>query len=170
MLFGAAVIYLHVFPCFGIGVLAVEQGTQQLPRLADLDGLTGLPNRRCFIEQAKPLRLCRYGGEAFCLLLPQTTSLQATKLAARLRQYVSQREFEKSDSLHLPIALSIGVNSRPYKQQVLSLGALFSLADDAHGLAKCQGRNQVMAAASLLESRSKKLKIAIHKYASHSLI
>ncbi|WP_374556569.1 GGDEF domain-containing protein [Aquitalea pelogenes] len=172
-----------------------ENGAQQLQRLADLDGLTGVPNRRSFVELASKLLqrqpvysllvididhfkqvndqhghlagdqvlrqlgeqlrllarqddlLCRYGGEEFCLLLPETRAAQALALAERLRLQVSQQIFYAGNDLQLAITLSIGVSSSPRAQQPLALDAMFALADEALYLAKRQGRNQVVAAA-----------------------
>lgn len=172
-----------------------ENGTQQLQRLADMDGLTSLPNRRSFVELAnsvlsrqpvysllvididhfkqvndrhghqagdqvlrqlgEQLRLlarqndllCRYGGEEFCLLLPETKPAQALALVERLRLHVSQQVFDVGHGVQLAITLSIGVSSSPRAQQALALDTMFALADEALYLAKQQGRNQVVAAA-----------------------
>ena len=172
-----------------------ENGAQQLQRLADLDGLTSLPNRRSCMELASNLSnrqpvysllvididhfkqvndrhghqagdqvlrqlgeqlrlqarqgdlLCRYGGEEFCLLLPETKAAQALALAERLRLQVSQQVFDAGNGMQLAITLSIGVSSSPRAQQALTLDAMFALADEALYLAKRQGRNQVAAAA-----------------------
>ena len=176
-----------------------ENGTQQLQRLADLDGLTSLPNRRSFIELAtralqrqseysllvididhfkqvndryghlagdqvlrqlgEQLRLlarqgdllCRYGGEEFCLLLPETKQLQAQILAERLRVHVCQQIFDVGNGVQLAITLSIGVSSSPRTQQALTLDAMFALADEALYRAKRNGRNQVMIAEQQLD-------------------
>jgi diguanylate cyclase (GGDEF)-like protein len=164
-----------------------ENSAQQLQRLADLDGLTSLPNRRSFVELASRLLqrqpvysllvididhfkqvndryghlagdqvlrqlgeqlrllarqddlLCRYGGEEFCLLLPETKPAQALALAERLRLQVSAQIFDVGNGVQLAITLSIGVSSSPRAQQALALEAMFALADEALYLAKRRG-------------------------------
>lgn len=181
---------------FGLALALVfwqfENGTSHLKKLANLDGLTGLPNRRSFIELGKQLLsrhpassllvididhfkqvndnhghqagdqvlrqlggqlrqlarqhdlLCRYGGEEFCILLPQTTAQQAAKLAERLRLQISQEIFVIEDGTTLPVTLSIGGASTEGSKDRPRLGGLFTRADKALYQAKKQGRNQVV--------------------------
>jgi len=86
----------------------------------------------------------RYGGEEFAVILPHTSSQQATLLAERLRQRVADRVFRAGASAPgLSVTVSAGVAS-------LLPGAtaqdLVLLADQALYLAKDGGRNRVVVA------------------------
>ncbi len=84
---------------------------------------------------------CRYGGEEFCLILPETDSLGARSLAEDLRLAVN------SDVIHyqeLKLSLTISCGISTYQQQKGLLPEhIFSAADEALYLAKNNGRNQV---------------------------
>ncbi len=83
---------------------------------------------------------CRYGGEEFCLILPDTDTLGAIEFAENLRQKVSQTKFEFDDVI-LNITISCGVST--YNQQAdASPEKIFAAADKALYLAKNNGRNQ----------------------------
>ncbi len=83
---------------------------------------------------------CRYGGEEFCLILPDTDTLGAIEFAESLRQKVSQTKFEFDDII-LNITISCGVST--YNQQAdASPEKIFAAADKALYLAKNNGRNQ----------------------------
>lgn len=83
----------------------------------------------------------RYGGEEFCLLLPETGLAEAKELAERLRRAVEKEAF-------------IGEHTQPGARLTISLGvAMFVPGDDPKALvvradaalynAKQQGRNRV---------------------------
>jgi diguanylate cyclase (GGDEF)-like protein len=90
--------------------------------------------------------LCRYGGEEFCVLLPDADAGQARAVAERLRDAV---EANVGLGLHLPaapvITASFGVAAvdalRP------NLEALIGAADAALYESKRAGRNRVTVAA-----------------------
>jgi len=84
---------------------------------------------------------CRYGGEEFCLILPDTDKLGAIELAELLRQDIAQQVIIFEDQ-QIQFTISCGVTT--YQQQVeLSPEQLFTLADKALYQAKQLGRNQV---------------------------
>ena len=75
--------------------------------------------------------VCRYGGEEFIIILPQTDKLAAKIVAERLRV-----QFE----LYLPATVSIGIASIPEDAQGIS--ALIDKADGALYQAKKSGKNK----------------------------
>ena len=85
---------------------------------------------------------CRYGGEEFCLILPETDSQGAISLAEEVRNAVESEEFI-IDELSLSITISCGVSTYQQEKQAAP-EQLFAAADKALYQAKHQGRNQVI--------------------------
>jgi diguanylate cyclase (GGDEF)-like protein/putative nucleotidyltransferase with HDIG domain len=89
----------------------------------------------------------RFGGEEFCILLPETEPEQALQIAERIRQAVAAAEFEvetSSEPIHATI--SMGVASFPRDGQ--DSNQIIHEADLAVYRAKLQGRNRVLDASS----------------------
>lgn len=87
--------------------------------------------------------LSRYGGEEFCILLPETGLAEAQALAERLRSSVAESPV-KALGHSVPITVSAGVAcSRPDDSRV----TLLARADSALYAAKQAGRNRVEAMA-----------------------
>jgi len=83
---------------------------------------------------------CRYGGEEFCLIVPDTDTLGALELAENLRQKISVSTFEFEEQ---KIAMTISCGVATYTQQKeASPEKLFAAADKALYQAKSNGRNQ----------------------------
>jgi diguanylate cyclase (GGDEF)-like protein len=166
---------------------------QQARSLANLDGLTGIYNRRYFeqrileeierhrrysgslalilldIDHFKKLNdefghllgdevlrqvsamfrqhlrkidvVCRYGGEEFAILVPETSGTNAFAVAEKLRKMVESWHFP---GVPRPVTISAGVAA--YPQDGRSRDELMKAADDALYAAKQQGRNRVLAA------------------------
>ncbi|WP_240902603.1 MULTISPECIES: diguanylate cyclase [Aquitalea] len=83
--------------------------------------------------------VCRWGGEEFVILLPQTSRDNALLLAESLRQTVAQTRHDKLPA----ITVSIGVAIHQEQETVESL---IMRVDSALYQAKNQGRNCVIAA------------------------
>jgi diguanylate cyclase (GGDEF)-like protein len=84
---------------------------------------------------------CRYGGEEFCLILPETDALGAMTLAEELRLSVCAQAVQ-FQNLEIELTISCGVST--YQQETTALPEhLFSAADKALYKAKDNGRNQV---------------------------
>ena len=82
----------------------------------------------------------RYGGEEFCLILPDTDATGALSLAEILRQNIADQPFiydEKSISL----TVSNGIYTY-VQQENVTPEQIFSRADKALYQAKNNGRNQ----------------------------
>ena len=178
---------------------ALAKANVTLARMARLDSLTQLPNRRSFDEtleqewqrlarEEKDLSLilcdidcfkqyndtyghqagddclqkvakalqdcarragdmaCRYGGEEFIFLLPNTHLDGATRFADRVRQTVESLALPHTTSQAAPVVtLSLGVAARIPSADT-DPEALIKAADDALYQAKEAGRNRVVAA------------------------
>jgi two-component system, cell cycle response regulator len=86
--------------------------------------------------------VARYGGEEFVLLLPETGTEGARVFAERLRERISEHDFELDDGTRNHLTCSIGVATFP-SPRVSSTEDLFARADEALYRAKSGGRNQV---------------------------
>lgn len=84
---------------------------------------------------------CRYGGEEFCVIMPNTVSPGIADAAERFRQTVEEMTV---DGLHVTISIGIGIY--PSQEEVESPEAIIKLADRALYEAKEQGRNRVCSA------------------------
>ncbi len=80
---------------------------------------------------------CRYGGEEFAVILPNTPQDKATAAAERLRRAVAALDIEG-----LEVTVSIGVAARP-PHMTDSRDTLVKAADQALYAAKQAGRNRV---------------------------
>ncbi|WP_234087109.1 diguanylate cyclase [Azonexus sp. R2A61] len=171
-----------------------EAARQALENLANLDGLTGLTNRRCFLLQAehelqraqrylRPIAvgmadldyfkrlndtyghaagdavlrafavlvqeslrqtdlICRYGGEEFVFLFPESTVAEAEVLAERLRSRCADYDIRLPDERVVRVTVSIGLADAGQG----SIESALKLADAALYTAKRQGRNRVVRA------------------------
>lgn len=85
--------------------------------------------------------ICRYGGEEFVLILPQTTLAMAVKVAQRVRLTLQQTPVAYADSW-FSITASLGVALYQANDR-MSFEAFVDKADQYLYQAKQQGRNQV---------------------------
>lgn len=86
-------------------------------------------------------QICRYGGEEFCVVLPETDVGGARTVAERVRATVEKMVFEVSGQ-HVPVTISIGVAVQvPLDAE--SCSQLVALADQALYQSKDAGRNCV---------------------------
>jgi diguanylate cyclase (GGDEF)-like protein len=86
----------------------------------------------------------RFGGEEFCVLLPQTSAAEAEQTTERLRVKLAQLSVPASDgtqSIALQVTVSIGVAALEASR--LDLEELIAAADAALYQAKGAGRNRV---------------------------
>ena len=89
---------------------------------------------------------CRYGGEEFGLILPETGPEQALEVAERIRATVAREPIDLPDGGRLRISVSIGVAGAP--RNGVDEERLVAAADLALYEAKRTGRNRVCMAAS----------------------
>lgn len=85
--------------------------------------------------------VCRYGGEEFAIIFPNTDLLGAERFGERLRDTID-RHFFYYDHMNIPVTVSIGV-AEAYSE-VANNDMLLKLADKALYAAKKDGRNRVI--------------------------
>jgi len=86
---------------------------------------------------------CRFGGEEFAVILPETGRAGASAVAERVRAEVERDFGQRPISAQLiPVTISGGVAS--YPQDGTSPNELIGRADQALYLAKTQGKNRVV--------------------------
>jgi diguanylate cyclase (GGDEF)-like protein len=88
--------------------------------------------------------VCRYGGEEFAVILPDTDVNNSKIVAERLRQAV-ELECKK---MNQPLTVSLGISNYPLHGSTAT--EVISCADKALYLAKSRGKNQF----ALLEALS----------------
>src|SRR6202008_1980966 len=85
----------------------------------------------------------RYGGEEFCLLLPNTDAARALEIGEQVRQAVLCQAMPHITSVHQTVTVSVGVaTTKPDDTQ--RPGDLIEAADAALYAAKHRGRNAVV--------------------------
>ena len=84
-----------------LGHLSGDRALQQLAQLLD---------ENC----REPDYCCRYGGEEFVIVVPETDKAGALRLAERVREAVETRKFlEEESSPPARLTVSVGVSTRP---------------------------------------------------------
>jgi two-component system cell cycle response regulator len=87
---------------------------------------------------------CRYGGEEFVAIMPDTTPEVAERVAERIRRYISGSPFRVAQGKELlTVTISIGVAGMIGETDTSE--ALLKRADEALYEAKAAGRNRVIA-------------------------
>jgi len=100
-----------------------------------LRGLAGILQRRLRPND----RLGRYGGEEFCVILPETSLHNAAKLGEELRALVEAHAFVAEDK-NIRVTISVGVGTL---QDDMALVDMYKSADEMLYRAKRTGRNRV---------------------------
>lgn len=82
----------------------------------------------------------RFGGEEFCVILPETKKKEAQIVAERIREVVEGHKFRAYDeSTSMTVSIGIAI----YPEHAEDAGSLIENADRALYAAKKSGRNQV---------------------------
>ena len=90
---------------------------------------------------------CRYGGEEFVVVMPETDGNLAWTVAERLRKSVEVEPFRTSDpAVEINVTVSIGIAASD--DPAMTADALLRQADQALYAAKRDGRNRVVAHAA----------------------
>ncbi len=91
--------------------------------------------------------ICRYGGEEFIILLPETPKIEALRTAERLRAAVESAIFPGfADDPDMVVLKTISLGVATFPADAEEMPALVQQADDALYRAKRGGRNQVVEA------------------------
>ncbi len=88
---------------------------------------------------------CRFGGEEFVVVMPDTEAAIAEKVAERIRAEIAETPFDIAGK-PMPVTVSVGVSS--LKRGPDSVADLMKRADIALYEAKQNGRNRVVAKAA----------------------
>jgi len=84
----------------------------------------------------------RYGGEEFVIILPQTPSIEVSKIGERIRNSIEDTTFGGGDEIpDLKVTVSVGVSSFPENGRPND--ELLSIVDQALYRAKGSGKNKV---------------------------
>jgi diguanylate cyclase (GGDEF)-like protein len=85
---------------------------------------------------------CRYGGEEFCILLPQTSLSEAGVIAERMRQRVTETDYPYGKSQPSgTVSVSIGIST--FATNIDTAETVIAAADRALYSAKHQGKNRI---------------------------
>ena len=87
--------------------------------------------------------LCRYGGEEFGIIMPQTDQQQALSVAERIREAVAAAPVTYANAV-IPMTISLGISSDSNLVESYTREVLITQADNALYEAKHQGRNRVV--------------------------
>ena len=93
-------------------------------------------------HQRKSDIVCRYGGEEFVVLLPNTSIEGANSVAKKIREDVEQLTIKLDSKKELNFTISLGISQVDMKNDINIESALKS-ADDALYEAKNSGRNKI---------------------------
>lgn len=85
---------------------------------------------------------CRFGGEEFVVLMPDTDFRQAQSVAERVRMAVAEKPFESANGRPLTVTCSVGVALNEHGSD--SPESILKRADVALYRAKREGRNRVV--------------------------
>ena len=99
-----------------------------------------------FIQNLRKVDVtCRYGGEEFAIIVPETTGEDAYYVAEKLRKTIQTTVFPG-----VPRAVTITAGVASYPTNGKTRDALVKAADEALYAAKQAGRNTVVASSSIL--------------------
>ena len=87
--------------------------------------------------------VCRYGGDEFAILMPETSYEGALAKAENLRQVVRAREFPNAQDPSRPLKLTLSIGVTAHRPSVKAAEDLLRAADEAMYVAKNSGRDTV---------------------------
>ncbi len=89
--------------------------------------------------------VCRWGGDEFILILPETSLAEATSKAENIRSLIAKHPFPRIDSgdEDQPVSVSISVGVANLDHEETDPASLFKKVDEAMYRAKEKGKNRV---------------------------
>jgi diguanylate cyclase (GGDEF)-like protein len=91
--------------------------------------------------------LCRYGGDEFVVVLPDTSENDSLRIAETIRKEVEDYSNKLGKTMKTPVTISVSIGSASYiPDDILSYDEFLSYADKALYAAKEAGRNCVVKA------------------------
>ena len=95
---------------------------------------------KCFNEGVRPSDMvCRYAGDEFCIILPETDQQGAYQIAERIRSATENIKLSKADNLKVTVSIGIA----EYKDTFPGIEEWIHSADSALYKVKKAGRNGV---------------------------
>lgn len=99
-------------------------------------------------QEVRPVdQVARYGGEEFAVILPETSGLNASAAAERLRNAIATHAIPITQEQTINVTVSVGLATFP--SDAGSEETLIAAADQALYAAKHSGRNRVVSSSSL---------------------
>jgi len=87
--------------------------------------------------------VCRWGGEEFIILFPETSIKGAAHIATTIKDTINNLTINMEENKYITVTISIGVAEVNFKHNLLNLESTISNADDALYEAKTTGKNKV---------------------------
>ncbi|GAB3012132.1 sensor domain-containing diguanylate cyclase [Bowmanella dokdonensis] len=106
------------------------------------DKVLRIVTRLCAAQLREQDLFCRYGGEEFAVLLPNTSLKDAGRLAERLRRCIGEHDLQGLLGENACVTLSAGVSTIRVSDS--DIEQLISRSDNALYKAKEKGRNRVV--------------------------
>jgi len=86
--------------------------------------------------------VCRFGGEEFLILLPDTSTKEALLIAEKLRTLITDIKIKTSSDAYVNVTVSMGIASIDFMKD-WSIEDIIKRADNALYIAKNSGKNKV---------------------------
>ena len=87
---------------------------------------------------------CRFGGEEFVIIMPDTEMFRAQQVGERLRECIAAEPFQVNAATRIPVTASVGLSTLDKPGDTPE--TIFKRADTALYSAKREGRNRVVVA------------------------
>ena len=101
---------------------------------------------------------CRYGGEEFCIVCPDTNKQQALQIAQRITRGIRSLELNMNQLALGTVTTSIGIATYPVHAKTMD--EVINIADEALYLAKQNGRDRVeVAVLNTVETTQEPIKL-----------